>query len=261
MQLVRRASIQQRSGEIWDNVALSLSTARPGAGTAAPQLGTMTVDYEPDAPPRPAPRELAPAQRMSRSVGRGARRQPPRRRPARQGAAAPEPQQAEEVRASVEVQGFQAVYGIPGRVTVPATGEAKRVQIDEMPLDPALTVRTVPKRDEKAYLYAKLTIARGTPILPGPVSLFRDATFVGSGRLPLLAPGEEHELGFGVDDAVKRAPRHRRGEARRVRHHHLLQDRHAQLPHHRQEPARAGRSTWWCSTRCRCRRTPTSRSS
>jgi uncharacterized protein (TIGR02231 family) len=110
---------------------------------------------------------------------------------------------AEEARATVEVQAFQAVYGIPGRATVPTTGEAKRVQIDEMPLEPALTVRTVPKRDEKAFLYAKVTIARGTPILPGPVSLFRDATFVGSGRLPLLAPGEEHELGFGVDDAVK----------------------------------------------------------
>jgi uncharacterized protein (TIGR02231 family) len=64
-------------------------------------------------------------------------------------------------------------------------------------------VRVVPTRDEKAFLYAKMTIARGTPILPGPVSLFRDATFVGSGRLPLLAPGEEHELGFGVADAVK----------------------------------------------------------
>jgi uncharacterized protein (TIGR02231 family) len=115
----------------------------------------------------------------------------------------PEPQQAEERFAKVETQAFQAIYAIAGRVTVPATGEAKRVQIDEAQLDPALTVRTVPKRDQKAYLYAKVTVARGTPILPGQVSLFRDSTFVGSGRLPLLAPGEEHELGFGVDDAVR----------------------------------------------------------
>ncbi len=35
------------------------------------------------------------------------------------------------------------------------------------------------------------------------MSLFRDAVFVGNGRLPLLGPGEEHELGFGVDDAVR----------------------------------------------------------
>ena len=31
-------SIQQRSGESWDEVALALSTTRPGAGTAAPEL-------------------------------------------------------------------------------------------------------------------------------------------------------------------------------------------------------------------------------
>jgi uncharacterized protein (TIGR02231 family) len=79
----------------------------------------------------------------------------------------------------------------------------KRVQIDDLALDPTLTVRTVPKAEQKAYLYAKLTTARGTPLLPGTVALFRDATFVGNGRLPLLAPGEEHELGFGVDDMVR----------------------------------------------------------
>jgi uncharacterized protein (TIGR02231 family) len=111
--------------------------------------------------------------------------------------------QAEEVQARVDSQGFQAVYAIAGRVTVPETGEAKRVQIDEAQLDPALTVRTVPKREQKAFLYAKMAMARGSPILPGQVSLFRDGTFVGQGRLPLLAPGEEHELGFGVDDAVR----------------------------------------------------------
>ena len=201
LQLVRRASIQQRSGEIWDNVALSLSTARPGAGTVAPQLGTLTVDYEGEGIVRQ--REIAPTA-MTRSVGVGAARVATAEDADRRDKlGAPESVAAEETRASVDAQAFQAVYGIPGRVTVPATGEAKRAQIDEMPLEPALTVRVVPKRDEKAFLYAKMTIARGTPILPGPVSLFRDATFVGSGRLPLLAPGEEHELGFGVADAVK----------------------------------------------------------
>ena len=79
----------------------------------------------------------------------------------------------------------------------------KRVQIDDMALDPTLTVRTVPKAEAKAYLYAKLTMAAGTPVLPGQVALFRDSIFVGNGQLPLLAPGEEHELGFGVDDMIR----------------------------------------------------------
>jgi uncharacterized protein (TIGR02231 family) len=198
LQLVRRASIQQRSGEIWDNVALTLSTARPAAGTAAPPLNTVTVDFEPDTPaPRPQPVAMAPRgvnhDRMAAAEGT-------ERAALASGSANVA---VAESQATVDAQAFQALYSISGRVTVPPTGEVKRVQIDEYQLDPALTARTVPKRDEKAYLYAKLTIARGTPILSGQVALFRDSTFVGNGRLPQLAPGEDHELGFGVLDSIR----------------------------------------------------------
>jgi uncharacterized protein (TIGR02231 family) len=203
LQLVRRASIQQRTGESWNEVALSLSTTRPGAGTAAPELGTLTVDYEPDAPP-PVPRAAPMAQRRSMAREDLAAGQATGEEESAARKAAVQPlEAAAEARTQVERQAFQAVYAIAGRVTIPATGEAKRVQIDEASLDPALMVRTVPKREQKAYLYAKVAMARGTPILPGQVSLFRDATFVGSGRLPQLVPGEEHELGFGTDDNVR----------------------------------------------------------
>jgi uncharacterized protein (TIGR02231 family) len=199
LQLVRRASIEQRSGESWENVALSLSTARPSAGTAAPLLSALVVDFESERPPPPAP-----AARPSPTSGlRNAPMTARRSTDLGDDRLEAEALAADEARAKVEVQAFQAIYGIVGRVTVPDTGETKRVQIDTMELDPALAVRAVPRRDEKAYLYAKVTVARGTPLLPGSVSLFRDATFVGNGRLPLLAPGEQHELGFGVDDAVR----------------------------------------------------------
>lgn len=201
--LERRASIQQRSGESWENVALALSTTRPGSSTAAPELRTITIDYEPDVVSRPLPAP-APMAMAPRSVGPakiatgGADEEGARDRAQRQ-----ETVRADDIRATIDAQGFQAIYAIAGRVTVPATGEAKRVQIDDAQLEPALVVRTVPRRDTKAFLYAKATMARGTPILPGAVSLFRDGTFVGTGTLPQLAPGEEHELGFGVDDAVR----------------------------------------------------------
>jgi uncharacterized protein (TIGR02231 family) len=207
LQLVRRAAISQRTGEVWDNVALALSTARPSAGTSAPLLRPVTIDFESEPvtyhlsppPPAPAPTSRAPALQKQRAAG---------------GAAADEEQlvrfgasakfgDATEKSATVEVQAFQAVYGIGGRTTVPETGETKRVQIDEMALDPALMVRTAPKRDEKAYLYAKFVSAKGAPLLPGQVSLFRDGVFVGNGALPLLAPEEEHELGFGIDDSIR----------------------------------------------------------
>ena len=195
--LVRRANIQQRSGEDWTDVALALSTTRPGSGTAAPELYAMLVDFEADAPPRPV--ASAPAVRSIR--------------PQQDRAAAEEDGRAKasgaamdavaERSAGVETAPFQAIFTIPGTVTVLTTGEMKRVQIDEAQLEPALTVRVVPRVDTRAFLYAKVILPKTTPYLPGPVSLFRDATFVGSGRLPQLAPGQEHELGFGSDDSIR----------------------------------------------------------
>jgi len=212
LQLVRRASIQQRTGESWDDVQLALSTARPGAGTAAPILNPMTVDYAPEPQPRAQPQEprgyVGDGRLMDRDAAGEELAAGQMNHFAR---SASEKNRREdtpfdvvdEIATRVEAQSFQAVYAIAGRVAVPATGEMKRVQIDDIALDPVLTARTVPKAEQKAYLYAKLTTARGTPVLPGTVALFRDATFVGTGHLPLLAPGEEHELGFGVDDMIR----------------------------------------------------------
>ena len=205
LQLTRRADIVQRTGETWKNVALQLSTTRPNANAAAPVIDTVTVDFEPDAKevsasaPPPAP--------MAAFDGLSARKRSSASRTAQLGAAdeaATEPELAIiQQGATVAAAPFQAVFGVPGRLTVPATGEAKRVFLQEDGIEPVLTVRAVPKLEPKAYLYAKLILPKGSPLLPGDVSLFRDGTFVGTGALPVLSPGEDHELGFGADDQVR----------------------------------------------------------
>jgi uncharacterized protein (TIGR02231 family) len=197
LKLSRRASVQQRTGEDWRDVALQLSTTRPGAGTSAPELSPMIVDFEPDySPPRPMAPAPAPMARSARPAAEADAEK------ATAGAAL-KMEAASERQAKVEAAPFQAIFSVPGKLTVMATGEQKRVQIDDADIEPQLAVRTVPRIDPKAYLYAKLIMPKTTAYLPGQVSLFRDGTFVGNGRLPLLAPGEQHELGFGADDAVR----------------------------------------------------------
>lgn len=200
LELTRRAEITQRTGEPWEQVAISLSTTRPTAGAAAPELQPMTVDFEPEFKPRPvaapAPADLQ-MQDMAAAEAPEAEAMPRKLRSMAKEAVV-------ESSASVEAAPFQAIYNVPGRLSVPNTGEAKRVQLMAEAIEPVLTVRTVPKEDPKAYLYAKLVLPKGgSPALPGQVSLFRDGTFVGAGRLPVLSPGEEHELGFGIDDLVR----------------------------------------------------------
>jgi uncharacterized protein (TIGR02231 family) len=201
LDLTRRAAITQRTGEVWDDVALVLSTTRPTAGASAPELATLTVDFEPVAKPRPM---AMPAPTAGRSAQTEAAAPPSE--PADEdtlGAVGKKKEDVAERGAEVVAAPFQALFAVPGRLTVPDTGEAKRVQLEEASIEPQLTVKTAPKEDAKAYLYAKLVLPKGSPLLPGPVSLFRDGTFVGSEKLPILSPGEEHELGFGVDDLVR----------------------------------------------------------
>ena len=68
---------------------------------------------------------------------------------------------------------------------------------------PALAVRAVPVIDETAYLEASFVNEDEAALLPGEVAIHRDDTFVGRGRLGLVAPGDKVELGFGADERVK----------------------------------------------------------
>ncbi|MCB1548008.1 MAG: mucoidy inhibitor MuiA family protein [Hyphomicrobiaceae bacterium] len=203
VQLVRRAGISQRTGEIWQNVKLTLSTTRPSAGTSAPVLSPQIVDFEPERPP-PAPVASAPSPRREMRDASGERR----RLKAQSGQAlkpamAPREEDIGQRQAGIVQAPFQALFAIPGRVTVAETGEVKQVTIDQHKMEPTLVVRTTPRVRAAAYLYARLTMPKGLSLLPGRVALFRDGTFVGGGQLPLLGPGEKHELGFGVDDSVR----------------------------------------------------------
>ncbi len=203
LSLVRRAEIRQNTGEGWDNVALSLSTTRPNAGSGVPDLQPVTVDFEPPPPP-PAPvAAAAPEAEMDDAMMKRSLR-PMAATSGESMAAAPPAMEDVDVRsANVIAAPFQAVYAVAGRTGVANTGQSKRVQLVAEKIEPSLSIKTVPKDDAKAYLYAKLAMPQSTPLLPGPVSLFRDGTFVGQGRLPLLSPNETHELGFGVDDLVR----------------------------------------------------------
>jgi uncharacterized protein (TIGR02231 family) len=199
VELVRRASVAQATTESWTGVALTLSTARPVGATSAPELMPKELqafdtgrnrnfaDSVQAEAPAPEAEEAAEdlsvggAQVMNElQKGKVAQRQ-----------------------AEVQVAGFQALYSVPGRVSIDNTGTAKRVRIGTDVMAAKLSARTVPKLDPGAYLTAAFTLQGEAPLLPGPVMLYRDGVFMGQGSLPMLSPGQETELGFGVDDLIQ----------------------------------------------------------
>ncbi|HMB47775.1 MAG TPA: mucoidy inhibitor MuiA family protein [Afifellaceae bacterium] len=196
LSLVRRAEIVQNTTESWDNVDLTLSTARPVGATAAPDLSAYALGFG-RYPTDPAP--IVGLQNMFSSdtgVAAEARAELDMLKDARL-------KKATQQQAQVEIAGFQALYAIPGRVTVDNQGTAKKVQISADDIDARLSAHAVPLLDPNAYLTASFTVDGETPLLPGRVLLFRDNVYMGQGALPLLTPGEDHALGFGVDDRIK----------------------------------------------------------
>src|SRR4051812_3116973 len=201
LELVRRAQVQQRTGEDWSDVALSVSTVRINRGATAPDLPPLQVAFYEPPPPIAAGRPAT----MSRSME--SRDQLRAEAPA---AAAPALAKAEEVQASVEATAFQATFAVPGRVTVPQDA-TKSFVLGKRGLAPALLVKAAPVVDETAYLEASFVNDDEAPLLPGEVAIHRDGAVavgrpfqpVGEADLLLLAgriiPAPGHDAALVAD--------------------------------------------------------------
>jgi hypothetical protein len=119
------------------------------------------------------------------------------------GLAAPPAVPAQEQEAAIETGGYQAIFHIPGRVTVAGNEGAKSFRISTRKIAPDLLVRATPTLDETAYLEATLKHVEEAPLLPGRVSVYRDGIFVGRSQMPLTPKDETLRLGFGADEKVK----------------------------------------------------------
>jgi uncharacterized protein (TIGR02231 family) len=203
LELVRRAEILQQTGEDWNDVALTVSTVRTAKGGSAPSLSPLLVRY----PEPPRPLAAAPVsggmekQSSDKRQTDGLLASAGRPRSAAQEEPAPPP--APEQEADADTGGFQAVFHVPGRVSIAANEGAKSFRVSTATIAPDLIVRATPALDETAYLEAGFKQNEEAPLLPGRIALYRDGVFVGRGQMALTPKGETARLGFGADDKVK----------------------------------------------------------
>ncbi len=183
------ATIQQGTGEVWENAHLRLSTASPRPSMQLPQLEPWFVDR---VQPRPPFAVESPIERSSPQFG-GAAYAP---------AAALAPPLPYE-HASVEAEGASVTYRIERPTTIPPDKTQIRVTIARLELLPTLDYLTVPGQDEHAFLRATVVNSTDFLLLPAVATLFHGSDYVGKTELDRIAPGEEFELQLGVDDRVK----------------------------------------------------------
>lgn len=192
------ASIRQNTGEDWNDVALTLSTAKPSLGSLPPKLEPLYVSaYTP--PP-------VPMQTFARTAARGggsAEEVLAVPMPAAMPAPQARPIEAVSEVAEVKSEGATISFELPRRFSIPADGQPHRGNIGEFELPCQLEYHAVPRRTEWAYLRATIDNESGVSLLPGTANIFRDEMFVGSTNIEAVAPGAEFKIFLGPDEQVK----------------------------------------------------------
>ena len=187
LEIDRKVIVAQNTGEVWSDVALTLSTARPGeAVSPAPVF--------PDQARIETPRELARASGGFVAMEDSAVM-----------AAAPEPvMEAEMKTASMQVDGLALSYVYPEPVTV-ASNEAAELALDTLTLEAEPMIWASPRRDETAFTVARFTNTTEEPILPGMANILRDGHLVGRQPVEMIPAGAETEMGFGPIEGLRLA--------------------------------------------------------
>ncbi len=185
-----QAHVINRTGDTWDNVALTLSTAQPSAGGSAPEPFAWIVQGE--------QRREREYMMKSRVTDMAMASPPPEMRTQAKIEAAP----MAYAQATVETGLTAATFTIATPATIPADGTVTKVAVTTLDLTTGLRYATTPKLQDAAFLTTKIENNTDYPLLSGPLAAFVDGAFIANSHLETTMAGEEFELALGVDEAV-----------------------------------------------------------
>ncbi len=198
-ELVTYAIVSQGTGEVWEDVDMTLSTAQVSVGGTMPEVNSWFVHpFQPRQPLRGASMKL-----RAKSLGMADMAM-------RSGGEAEEPMlatnmalEAENLYAQASQKGVSVVYKLTRKVTVRPDGSDQKVPVTAQILSSSFEYSAYPRMVPLAYLTSRVTNAKDLQLLSGPVNIFLDGDFVGNSYVQNIAPGEEFDLYLGVDEGVK----------------------------------------------------------
>jgi len=209
------AVVNQTSGEDWNGVALSLSTAEPSMVAAPPILEPMLVGLSHPIPTQQTEQLFADkVQQYSRgrrdNSKRGIAANEELNRLATQNQAfilnvgRSEVREFQQKIAEItRTEGISVTYELPGKLTLPSRSDQQLVTITSITAKADFTLIAMPLITDYVYLQAELINNGETVFLPGQASIFRNGEFVGKSQLPPVTVGEKFTAGFGIDSQVQ----------------------------------------------------------
>jgi uncharacterized protein (TIGR02231 family) len=186
VELLYAGIVLQSTGEDWENVDLSLSTARPDLGGVKPELSPWYVSLS-------EPMRMQKSGLMSRAD-----------RVEAAGAAAQEMAVTmNAVESEVRTQLVATEFHIKAPATILSDNAPHRVVVTTAELSGERSNASVPKLTPNAYAKAAVKNSTDFPFLPGAMNIYAGNDFVASSFMKAVAPGELFDAYLGVDPLIK----------------------------------------------------------
>ncbi len=197
--------VQQSTGERWENVGLSLSTARPSLAAILPELEPWYLNVYPPPMPR-VPYAASPqgAPKMVRAMAAPAALTADMAL----GEAAEEMEEeaheaASVATATVEQTGTALIFHVGRSVDIPSDNSPHKTTIARDNLPCTFDYVSAPVLDEHVHLRATIHNATERVLLSGDTSIFLSSEYVGTTRVKTTAPTETFKIFLGIDDGIK----------------------------------------------------------
>ncbi len=195
-------TVQQSTGENWEGVPLTLSTAKPQQNANIPELAEWNL--------QPAQPAGAPA--MGESSGLADNALYPRAKGFRtsevivddttEGSGIAKKKDIAFRGADIQNSTLATSFTVSTAMDVPSDGKPHKAMIVQSSFDAAIDRVAVPRFGATVYLRAKGRNGTDAPWLAGEASVFVDNAFVATARVPIVVPGDSLTLSLGTDDAV-----------------------------------------------------------
>lgn len=185
LEIVTIATAWQSTGEAWEDVEVRFSTARP-ARVASPPLLTddvLSARRKTDEQRRRIDVSLREQTVQVAGLDRGAR--------------------AVDEMPGVDDGGEPLLLAPKPKVTIASDGRPFRVEVARTTVPAKIERVLFPEAAEVAHLRATATLAKGGPLLAGPVRVARGQSLVGRAKIDFVGKGEPFEIGLGADDGVR----------------------------------------------------------
>ena len=201
VELTSFAVITQTTGEDWDDVQLTLSTARPTIGGRMPYVNPWILqEYQPIPVRRGAMMKAVGGMAMDRAA----------EAPMVQSEAFSietsgkvKEEKAEMAFTQVAQTGIAMIYKISRPVVIKSDGTETKTPMATQLLQGDFEYSSFPRASTFAYLGSRVTNARDLQLLAGQVNLFLDGEFVGKSSIDNIGPAESFDLYLGVDESLK----------------------------------------------------------